>query len=222
MFQIVPHSKIRGIPRFVDFTGRRFGILVAEWPEAIVGKGKDRQPTWLCLCDCGVLTHKWSSALTQYGGARGCRTHRFQPGWGSYVSAKQRATNPRHPQWKDYGGRGIEFRFSSFSQFIVDIGKKPSAQHTLDRINNDGHYEPGNIRWATHLEQIQNRRTKQKVTRKRNPIKAASYRTKYRSLHPDRVRKSSQLWAERHPEKVKERIKKQTENRRSQKKRNQP
>ena len=86
----------------------------------------------------------------------------------AYHGAKQRCTNPNHDSWKYYGGRGIEFRFTSFKQFLWDIGgPTPSPDHTLDRIDNDGHYEPGNVRWATRSVQAGNKRHNYRGTKKR-------------------------------------------------------
>lgn len=82
---------------------------------------------------------------------------RMSPTYISYTQAKQRATNPKHRHWSHYGGRGIEFRFKSFEDFLGAIGPRPAGR-TLDRIDVDGHYEPGNVRWATNLEQRHNRR----------------------------------------------------------------
>jgi len=73
----------------------------------------------------------------------------------------QRCHNPNDISWKNYGGRGIsvcERWRHSFDNFIEDIGPKPSFKHTLDRINNDGNYEPTNCRWATRQEQVANTR----------------------------------------------------------------
>ncbi len=75
----------------------------------------------------------------------------------AYNGAKRRCTTSIDRAWKNYGGRGIEFRFESFEQFFAELGKHPKGK-LLDRINNDGHYEPGNVRWATRSESNRNRR----------------------------------------------------------------
>lgn len=81
-----------------------------------------------------------------------------QPELYIYKEAKSRCENPRNKNYKHYGGRGIQMRFSSFSEFFACLGPRPSPKHTVDRKNNDGHYEVGNVRWATWTEQRLNRR----------------------------------------------------------------
>lgn len=81
----------------------------------------------------------------------------------AYQSARKRCTNPKLSNWPFYGGRGIEFRFSNFEEFIAALGPKPSPLHTLDRIHNDGHYEGGNVRWATRRENCHNRRNSRRM-----------------------------------------------------------
>ena len=78
--------------------------------------------------------------------------------WGAYANAKQRCTNSKNAKWKDYGGRGIQFLFKDFREFMSDIGPKPWPGLTLDRIENNGHYEKGNVRWTTQKQQCNNRR----------------------------------------------------------------
>jgi hypothetical protein len=78
----------------------------------------------------------------------------------------QRCSNPKHPTFKHYGGRGItvcERWKSDYSAFLQDLGRRPSPKMSLDRINVDGDYEPANCRWATQREQMRNRRVSKNV-----------------------------------------------------------
>lgn len=72
----------------------------------------------------------------------------------------QRCTNPNNPNYKNYGGRGIKVHepWRDFSNFIIDMGRKPSSKHTLDRKNVNGNYEPSNCRWITQKQQCNNLR----------------------------------------------------------------
>lgn len=152
--------------RFADLTGRRFGRLVAMWPAGI----QINHIMWLCLCSDGNLTLARSSSLLC--GSRvscGCLKiaknkarsrhgmHRSAE-YKSFWSARERCTNPNNTHYKYYGARGIEFRFKSFDEFFAEVGKRPTLRHTIERKNNNGHYEHGNVRWATMLEQAANRR----------------------------------------------------------------
>ena len=73
------------------------------------------------------------------------------PEYHAYTDAQQRCLNPNNPGYPYYGGRGIEFRFNSFEEFFAELGTKASPDLELDRIDNDGHYEVGNVRWTNHL-----------------------------------------------------------------------
>lgn len=84
-----------------------------------------------------------------------------------WANAKYRCDNPRSRQWANYGGRGIrmcERWRESFEAFLLDVGPRPSGGHSLDRIDNSGNYEPGNVRWATATEQRNNTRCNRPMT----------------------------------------------------------
>jgi hypothetical protein len=139
---------------------------------------------YLCKCVCGKTASVRSYSL-RTGRTRSCGCLRYEVladvctthGFSSkgvirvelraFYSAKNRCTNPKHPRFADYGGRGIEFRFGSFEEFFAELGSKPTRNHSVDRINNDGHYEKGNVRWATRKEQVANRRISKAYDEKR-------------------------------------------------------
>ena len=96
---------------------------------------------------------------------------RLSPEYNAYRHAKARCTNPKHRQWADWGGRGIKFLFTDFAQFFAVLGPRPKGLW-LDRRDNDGHYEPSNVRWATPSQQNSNQR-------KRKPHKCAQRGRKF-------------------------------------------
>lgn len=105
--------------------------------------------------------------------------------YNTYLRAKGRCTNPRQPDYSRYGGRGIEFRFTSFEQFFTELGRRPPGL-SLDRINNDGHYEPGNVRWATRSQQVRNQRPR---TRRETSTSSSGYKGVYWDGRPGRRRR---------------------------------
>lgn len=82
----------------------------------------------------------------------------------AFYNARARCQNPKHPRYSDWGGRGIEFRFASFEDFFKHLGPAPAGT-MVDRIDNNGHYEHGNVKWSDSVEQRNNRRVD-----KRNPF----------------------------------------------------
>lgn len=151
--------------RFESLLGKRINRLTVIQFDGFLGQ----HTAWLCVCACGGIK-RVSSCNLKSGNVKSCgclradrlfKTHGHSdtPEYAVYQSAKARCTLPTVPNYHLYGGRGIEFRFDSFEAFITEIGFRPSPKHSLDRIDNDGHYEPKNIRWATGMEQSRNRRT---------------------------------------------------------------
>lgn len=164
------------IPRpRIDISGSKFGrlLVIRKLPR----KTGPEHSLWLCLCDCGQETKQRSRDL-RIGKVVSCgcwaiehNKNRVNHGqkykrkehpleYGSYLAAKTRCTNMNTAGWKNYGGRGIQFKFASFDEFLDHIGAKPFRELSLDRINNDGHYELGNVRWATRKQQSDNSRMK--------------------------------------------------------------
>lgn len=87
------------------------------------------------------------------------------PEYAVWAAMLQRCLNRNHARWADWGGRGIKVceEWRKFERFIADVGLRPSSKHSLDRIDNDGNYEPGNVRWATSKEQSRNKRAPGKL-----------------------------------------------------------
>lgn len=130
----------------------------------------------LCECDCGngkeIFLNDLTTGRTQSCGCLG-RERRLKahtkhgeatrkkttPEYSALANAKERCNNPNIPCYKHYGGRGIKFLIPSVTNLIEAIGRKPTPQHSLDRIDNNGNYEIGNIRWATKKEQRRNTRS---------------------------------------------------------------
>jgi hypothetical protein len=157
------------VANLVDMTEQRFGRLVVLYRN---GSTSDKVALWLCRCTCGKeKTIRGVSLRTGRAKSCGCLSKETQlkthlthgmsrsPEHIAYLGAKARCTNPKTPQWNDYGGRGIEFRFASFRDFFACVGLRPSPLHSLDRENVNGHYEPGNIRWVLKEVQQKNKRT---------------------------------------------------------------
>jgi len=148
--------------RALNLAGKKYGRLTLV---KVVGVNASKQRIWLCRCDCG-REHEASQAHITRGSSTSCGCFRKEratkhnqsrtPEWFAYQHAKARC-KPNHKHHVHYFDRGILFRFISFEEFFSEIGSRP-PNHSLDRINNDGNYEPGNVRWATKSQQERNRR----------------------------------------------------------------
>lgn len=119
-------------------------------------------------CDCGV--HEFRKIVVagepriKIMAAKNVKKRRREaPEKPVFRTARNRCRNPSHVQYHLYGGRGIEFRFESFEAFMEHIGERPSDDHQLDRIDNDGHYEVGNVRWVLAKDNVRNRRLTRKA-----------------------------------------------------------
>lgn len=155
-----------------DLSGRRFGLLVVD---ERVGTTEDSKALWRCRCDCGgesvvrgcyLRSGHTKSCGCQKGrrnGEAAATTHGMSgtPTYGTWRKMIERCTNPNARQWEWYGGRGVTVcdRWRSFENFLADMGERPEGR-TLDRVDVNGNYEPGNCRWATWPEQCANKRPK--------------------------------------------------------------
>jgi hypothetical protein len=99
------------------------------------------------------------------------------PEYRSWSMARNRCRNPKADQYAFYGGRGITFSsvFDDFKAFLFEVGPRPSIDHSIERIDNQCGYEPGNIRWATKTEQCNNRRTNRFITFNGNTLTLAEW-----------------------------------------------
>ncbi len=153
----------------IDLRGYVYGCLRVERMWRRSGKTYCR-----CECICGQKMTVWQGNLRNgHTTSCGCganaamkrrihgetKNRRCSPEYKAYHHAKGRCRNPNNEKFLSYGARGIEFRFTDFSQFLKELGRRPDPGYSIDRINNDGHYEPGNVRWATPVQQARNRRT---------------------------------------------------------------
>lgn len=170
------------MPRFIDITGKRFGRLtILKKAEKKNGK----KLFWLCKCDCG-LTKEIDGDPIRRGAVVSCgcysrertsirmsqisTTHGMSNTniWWRWAGMRERCTNKKTNNYKNYGGRGIKVcdRWLTFENFYEDMKAGYSAGLSLERIDNNGNYEPGNCRWATRKEQMRNYRRNRLITHK--------------------------------------------------------
>lgn len=151
-----------------DITGLTFGRLTAV-KLGVAGK----HTKWICVCVCGkecsvYLTHLLSGNTKSCGCMPvGLYKHghtvnrRPTAEYACWANMKQRVLNFMHPRYSEYGGRGIAICdrwVNSFENFLADMGERPSPEMSINRIDNEGNYEPGNCEWATSEVQVANQR----------------------------------------------------------------
>lgn len=152
----------------IDLTGTTFGDLT------VLRRHDEntsyRAAQWVCRCNCDgreiIISAKNLRSGTKSCGHRRVTEvrkanirhgGRLTPEYTAYASAKNRCQNIRNAAYERYGGRGIKFLFPSFEEFLAAVGPRPDG-HSLDRIDVDGPYATGNVRWATSKQQARNRR----------------------------------------------------------------
>lgn len=157
----------------VEMTGQRFGRLLVLCRTGL----RSRTALWSCRCDCGQEVSVAGGTLRrgntlscgclkrQRASEVGRRNLAHGEGHGTieyrtWAAMLCRCTNPDHRQFRHYGGRGIRVceRWHTYANFLADMGRRPSPDLSLDRVDNDGDYEPDNCRWATRKQQMNNRR----------------------------------------------------------------
>lgn len=155
--------------------GERFGMLRVIWPDGRIRGKKGRAV--LCVCDCGgpMVSAKVDALRRGRKSSCGCKLKRGRVTHGHCIGGEHsslyrtwqriidRCHNPRHKSYRYYGAKGRKVHqpwresFAEFAAYVeAHLGERPDSW-SIDRIDNDGGYEPGNIRWASWKTQCQNR-----------------------------------------------------------------
>lgn len=152
--------------QFKDITDQTFDRLTVK--KYVPGP---KRAAWLCECKCGKtkVVPGWrlrNGSVTSCGCSHVKHGQVRSPEYTIWNGMIQRCTNPKNKSYPDYGGRGIKVdpRWLDFANFYSDMGQRPGPEYSIDRKENDLGYEPGNCRWATPEEQVNNKRSNRLLT----------------------------------------------------------
>ena len=150
----------------VDITGETYGCLLVLRQQKRAITDKSTTSKWLCRCRCGSEVVVAKNNLRS-GNTSSCGCIRIKHGlsknplYAVWWEMRERCTNPKHPAWRDYGGRGLTVckRWLKVENFVADMEDSyPGKGYELDREDNESGYSPSNCRWVTRTENVNNRR----------------------------------------------------------------
>lgn len=174
------------MPKFIDRTGKTYGYLTVI---CVADFKRGNKIVWKCSCKCGNIAFvaagdlwntkscgcyrieelKKNPHFMTHGYTRNRKTSSTYKTW---AGMKQRCLNPKSQSYEYYGGRGIKIcdKWLEYENFLSDMGERPIDKHVIDRINNNGNYEPGNCRWATNEISLNNTSRNSNITFKNKTL----------------------------------------------------